>query len=143
MKKFFLIMLMTLSGCSLVQAQNLPPFETPEQAKDWLYTVKPTQLLDYLVWASKIENEKPLVTLPMMSFLAMQDRSMYVSYGTPLYIRLGGDLMTIEIRPENRIVPDFIPESKDVTWQEVFVGASLIGGGALVLGFLAGVVLVQ
>jgi len=146
MKKLFLLMLLTIGACtppSMLVAQNLPVLKTTEDAKEWLYTVKPTQLLDYLVWASAVENTKPVITFPSQNFLLLQDRSMYVSFATPLKIALGTDLIQIEVRPDPYYIKNFTPVPKDLTWDDSLLMAGATGGLALVVGFMAGVILVH
>ncbi len=146
MKKILFFFFLAVAACTSppwVPAQNLPEFKTPDDAKTWIYTVKPTQLLDYLVWASAVENTKPVITLPSQNFLLLQDRSMYVSYATPLKIALGTDLIQIEVRPDPYFIKDFSPVPKDLTWGDSLLLAGATGGVALVVGFMAGVILVH
>ena len=134
MKGIILALLLALV-CSFASAQNLPLFQTPDDAKAWVYTVKPTQLLDYLVWASKVENEKPVITWPTVNYLLLNDQSLYVSYSKPLTVSLGKGLIDITANPEVYTIKDFAPKPVDLTWNT----GVLVGGVSFGVGFLVGV----
>jgi hypothetical protein len=137
MKRAFLIFALVLFACHPVPAQNLPPFLTTDDAKEWLYTVKPTQLLDYLLWASKIENIPPIITTATMNYLLMRDRSLYITPTSPMTIKFGGDLITMSINIDPVTVKDFAPAPPETDWGKVALG----GGVVLSVGVIIGVLL--
>lgn len=144
MKKLLFLLLLITASCTPVVAQALPVFNQTSDAKDWLYTIKdPNIILDYLVRASKIENMKPVVTFPTANFLLMKDRSLYVSYSSPFVVKLGGDLMTVEVKPANVTVPGFSPVPMDLTWKDSLVMTGTVGALALAVGLVVGVFVVK
>jgi len=116
-----------------------PATETPDQqrarVKSWLFTITPDQLLDQLIYADSILNQKPVAKFPETVAILTEKGTLILSYKDPLRVLLGGGLVELDITIPQVEKPKFVtwPGQDPWTW----IKPSLIGGG---IGLASGVI---
>ena len=97
---------------------------TYQEASDWLGTITPQELLDFIIAYDYVENATPIIT-PAKKLLLIEQRNIHIVEQEPMLLTIGH--LKYEISIGDEIYPDIIPKRDFKPYIYLGIGGILTG----------------
>jgi hypothetical protein len=116
----FLIVPLISLGEEIRRTDEYTPL-TYQEAYNWLSTITPKDLLDFIIAYDYVENTTPIIT-PAKKLVLIEKRNIHIVEQEPMVLTIGH--LTYEISTGDEIYPDIIPKRDVKPFIYVGVGES-------------------